>query len=105
MSVPPSTPNSGNPAPQAGDVAAQYDSELAQAPEAASSEPVDRNELKAGAQERAKQRPLLHLIAQENELRYGLVIIELGEERREDLSRGKRAVGTREIGARAPVLA
>ena len=62
MSVPPSTPNSGNPAPQAGDVSSQYDSELAQAPEAASSEPVDRNELKAGAQERAKQRPLLQKI-------------------------------------------
>jgi ribonuclease G len=62
MSVPPSSPNSGRPAPQAGDVASQYDSELAQAPAATSSEPVDRNELKAGAQERAKQRPLLQKI-------------------------------------------
>jgi ribonuclease G len=62
MSVPPSTPSSGNPAPQPGDVASQYDSELAQAPETAASEPVDRNELKAGALERAKQRPLLQKI-------------------------------------------
>jgi ribonuclease G len=62
MSVPPSSPNSGNPASQPGDISDQYDSELAQAPESEPSEPVDRNELKAGAQERAKQRPLLQKI-------------------------------------------
>ncbi len=62
MSVPPSNSNTGNPASQPGDISDQYDSELAQAPESEPSEPVDRSELKAGAQERAKQRPLLQKI-------------------------------------------
>ena len=62
MSVPPSNSNPGSPASQPGDISDQYDSELANAPEGDPSEPVDRNELKAGAQERAKQRPLLQKI-------------------------------------------
>ncbi len=62
MSVPPSNSNPGSPASQPGDISDQYDSELANAPEGDPSEPVDRNKLKAGAQERAKQRPLLQKI-------------------------------------------
>jgi ribonuclease G len=49
----------GQPAP---DDSHQYDEELANPPPSIESEPVDRAELKAGAVERSKQRPLLQKI-------------------------------------------
>eukprot|EP01035_Chromulina_nebulosa_P040800 gene40800-55153_t len=53
-----SQPNPGNPS----DVAAKYDEELVNPPQQNDLQPVDAAELKAGAQERAKQRPLLQKI-------------------------------------------
>ena len=44
------------------DVAAKYDEELVNPPAQSEAGPVDTDELKAGAQERAKQRPLLQKI-------------------------------------------
>lgn len=51
-------PNSGIPQ----DVTRQYDEELVNPPASASAQPVSSSELKAGADERAKQRPLLQKI-------------------------------------------
>ena len=53
------SPSRGQPAP---DDSHQYDEELANPPPSIESEPVDRAELKAGAVERSKQRPLLQKI-------------------------------------------
>ena len=53
-----SQPNSGVPQ----DVAAKYDEELVNPPPVRDTVPVSTNELKAGAAERAKQRPLLQKI-------------------------------------------
>ncbi len=53
-----SQPNSGVPQ----DVAQKYDEELVNPPPASNSAPVSSSELKAGADERAKQRPLLQKI-------------------------------------------
>lgn len=53
-----SQPNSGIPQ----DVAQKYDEELVNPPPASNSAPVSSAELKAGAEERAKQRPLLQKI-------------------------------------------
>jgi ribonuclease G len=61
MSVP-SQPNPGSSAPQPQDVAQKYDAELANPPPVIQAEPVSRSQLKAGAEERAKQRPLLQKI-------------------------------------------
>ena len=44
------------------DVARQYDEELVNPPQAAATQSASAAELKAGAQERAKQRPLLQKI-------------------------------------------
>ncbi len=44
------------------DVTHQYDAELAQPPSAGDSAPLDAADLKAGAKERAQQRPLLQKI-------------------------------------------
>lgn len=54
----PAQPNSGVPQ----DVTKQYDEELVNPPPASNSAPVSSSELKAGAEERAKQRPLLQKI-------------------------------------------
>ncbi len=51
-----------------------------------------------------KQRLFLDLLGQEHEIGDRFVVVELGEEGRQDLARGERAVGAREIGAVAPVL-
>ena len=53
-----SQPNNGVPP----DVAAKYDEELVNPPQQSDAAPVDTAELKAGAQERSKQRPLLQKI-------------------------------------------
>ncbi|WP_221030575.1 Rne/Rng family ribonuclease [Actomonas aquatica] len=53
--------SSGNGSPSA-DPASQYDEELAQPPRQRKAEAIDRNGLKKGAQDRAKQRPLLQKI-------------------------------------------
>ena len=53
-----SQPNNGVPP----DVAAKYDEELVHPPQPSDAGPVDTAELKAGAQERSKQRPLLQKI-------------------------------------------
>ncbi len=53
------SPSRGQPAP---DDSHKYDEELANPPPSVDSEPVDRAELKAGAVERSKQRPLLQKI-------------------------------------------
>ena len=53
-----SQPNNGVPP----DVAAKYDEELVNPPQPSDAGPVDTAELKAGAQERSKQRPLLQKI-------------------------------------------
>ena len=52
-----------------------------------------------------EQRSILDLVREEDAARRRLVVIELREERTEHLARFERAVGTREIGAVAPVLA
>ncbi|HWA10484.1 MAG TPA: Rne/Rng family ribonuclease [Opitutaceae bacterium] len=62
MSVP-SQPHSGDsPASQPQDAAQQYDAELANPPDVSAPERISRAELKAGAQERAQQRPFLQKI-------------------------------------------
>src|SRR5471030_642252 len=61
MSVP-SQPNPGTPASTPQDAAQKYDAELANPPPEASLDPVSRADLKAGALDRAKQRPLLQKI-------------------------------------------
>ncbi|HRI83163.1 MAG TPA: hypothetical protein PLF88_12040, partial [Opitutaceae bacterium] len=53
-----SQPNSGH----SPDVTQKYDEELAHPPPAAATQPASAAELKAGAEERAKQRPLLQKI-------------------------------------------
>ena len=62
MSVP-SQPNSAstNSVPPQ-DTASKYDEELANPPPVTDPDPVDPNELKAGAKERSQQRPLLQKI-------------------------------------------
>lgn len=56
-------PHADNPAPRVGKPAPQsLDEELANPPEEHEHEPVDRAELKAGAQQRSKDRPLLQKI-------------------------------------------
>ena len=62
MSVPSQSQPGDNPAAQPSDASQQYDAELANPPADSSSEPVSRQELKAGAQQRAQQRPLLQKI-------------------------------------------
>jgi ribonuclease G len=54
----PTQPNPG----QASADPARYDEELTQPPPASEADPVDREDLKAGARDRAKQRPLLQKI-------------------------------------------
>ncbi len=61
MSVPPQ-PNPGSPASTPQDAAQKYDAELANPPPASDLEPISRAELKSGALDRAKQRPLLQKI-------------------------------------------
>ena len=62
MSVPPPSHPGDSTASQPADAAQQYDAELANPPANAPLEHLSRTELKAGAQERAKQRPLLQKI-------------------------------------------
>jgi ribonuclease G len=62
MSVPSQSQPGDNPAAQPSDASQQYDAELANPPAESGSEPVSRHELKAGAQQRAQQRPLLQKI-------------------------------------------
>jgi len=62
MSAPsPSNPRDSS-ASQPTDVAQKYDAELANPPPVPNVEPISRSQLKAGADERAKQRPLLQKI-------------------------------------------
>jgi hypothetical protein len=62
MSVPPPSHPGDSTASQPADAAQQYDAELANPPANTPLEHISRTELKAGAQERAKQRPLLQKI-------------------------------------------
>ena len=57
-----STPSSSNPPGLNPDVVAKYDEELINPPAASESAPVSAADLKAGAAERSKQRPLLQKI-------------------------------------------
>ena len=58
----PSQPNPSSPASVPPDAAQKYDAELANPPPASAADPISRADLKAGAQDRAKQRPLLQKI-------------------------------------------
>ena len=62
MSVPSQSHPGDSTASQPLDAAQQYDAELANPPAHTAPEHISRTELKAGAQERAKQRPLLQKI-------------------------------------------
>ncbi|OAM90737.1 Rne/Rng family ribonuclease [Termitidicoccus mucosus] len=55
-------PENGNDKPEQDDPIQRYDEELTNPPPQTEAEPVDSAELKAGARERAKQRPLLQKI-------------------------------------------
>lgn len=59
-----SDPSQSHPQPSShqDDASRRHDEELTQPPPASQAEPIDRTELKHGAQERAKQRPLLQKI-------------------------------------------
>jgi len=61
MSVPTPT-NPGAPAPTPSDPTRKFDSDLANPPPLVSADSVDRKTLKAGAEDRAKQRPFLQKI-------------------------------------------
>src|SRR5690606_34534341 len=56
------------------------------------------------AQRFLEKRPVLETVGEQNELRRRLVFVELRDERAEHILRRQRFVGTREIGAVAPVL-
>jgi len=64
MSVPPSAPSSGGKSASPTDDAAanRYDSELANPPNPEPVDAISRDDLKAGARERAKQRPFLQKV-------------------------------------------
>ena len=58
-----------------------------------------------GGERGRKQLGLLDLVRQQDQLRRRLVVVELREERVEHFARRQAAVGAREVGAVAPVLA
>ena len=57
-----------------------------------------------GAQRLGEQRAVVDLVRDQDQPRTRLVVIELGEERGQNLAGRQRAVGSRKIGAIAPVL-